>query len=79
VFAARVHHIKMSPWALALMLGLSALVLCARVKIDPVGPVSALAADAVCFGLFLLAAATLYLRASERREAWQLARRLARR
>jgi len=78
VYAGRHHRLPISPWPLALILGLSALALWDRSLLPANGAVQNLGADAGAFALFLIAAAVLYLRPAERGEAWTTARRLAR-
>ena len=78
VNAARKHRLPMTPWPLALMLGLSAAALALRSLLATNSSIDNLALDSVGFALFLAAVTTLYLRSTERRDAWQLARRTLR-
>jgi len=73
--AGRKHRLPITPWPLALMLGLSLLTLWLRNALPVEGALTALAADTAAFALFLAASAVLYLRPAERGEAWSTARR----
>jgi hypothetical protein len=76
--AARVHGMPMTPWPLALILGLSASALWLRMAAHPARGIASLSTDTAIFGLFLASATAIYLTTSERRDAWQSARAAAR-
>ena len=67
--AARKHRLAMTPWPLALMLGLSAAALALRSLLATNSSIGNLALDSAGFALFLAAVTTLYLRRSERHDA----------
>jgi O-antigen/teichoic acid export membrane protein len=78
IMAARVHGMPMTPWPLALILGLSASALWLRMAAHPARGIASLSTDTAIFGLFLASATAIYLTTSERRDAWQSARAAAR-
>jgi len=78
IYAARVHRLPMTPWPLSLMLILSAATLWVRGILLPSTAFLRLSADSAAFAAFLAAAILLYLHPAERKEAWQMGRRLAR-
>jgi O-antigen/teichoic acid export membrane protein len=73
--AARKHQLPMTPWPLALMLGLSALALALRSALASRSPIQNLVTDSAVFAFFLAAVTMLYLCRSERHDAWKLAKK----
>ena len=78
IFAAREHRLPITPWPLALILGFSAAALGLRSVLASNGTIQNFAVDSLAFGLFLAAITAFYLHPTERSEAWQAARRVAR-
>jgi O-antigen/teichoic acid export membrane protein len=78
IYAWRLHALPISPWPLAVILALSGAALWERSVAAPGGPFASLLADVVAFAVFMAAAVILYLRPSERSEAWSAAARLSR-
>jgi O-antigen/teichoic acid export membrane protein len=76
MFAWRTHGVAMAPWPLAVMLGLSGLVLWMQAVLAPSAAVLRLAADCGLFALFLGLAAVLYLGAGERAQILALVRKV---
>jgi O-antigen/teichoic acid export membrane protein len=76
--AAQKHRLPITVWPLALMLTLSAAALALRSTLNSSSAIQNLATDTAAFALFLTAVTTLYLRPSERHDAWQLACRTVR-
>jgi O-antigen/teichoic acid export membrane protein len=78
IYAWRQHGLPITPWPLGVILALSGATLGGRVAAGPTAPFRSLAADIAAFAAFLLATAILYLRPSERAQAWRAMCRLPR-
>jgi len=77
IYAGRHHKLPITPWPLAVMLGLSAITLWERNLLGLEGALRNLGADCLAFALFMVAVTVLYLRPAERSAALKLGRKKA--
>jgi O-antigen/teichoic acid export membrane protein len=76
-FAGRQHKLPITPWPLAVILGISAVTLWERNLLSVEGALRNLGADCLAFALFMVAVGVLYLRPAERSAARNLGRKKA--
>jgi O-antigen/teichoic acid export membrane protein len=76
VFAWRTHGVAMAPWPLAVMLGLSGLILWLQAVLAPGAAVLRLASDCGLFAVFMGLACMFYLSGGERTQILALVRKV---